>query len=33
MELINWKSIGKYVKNKERIDILHFLYNQCKMHH
>jgi hypothetical protein len=28
-----WMSIGKYVKNKDKIDILDFLYKQCKLHH
>lgn len=28
-----WMKIGKYVQNKDKIDMLHFLYNQCKLYH
>lgn len=28
-----WLMIGEYVKNKDKIDMLDFLYKQCKMHH
>jgi len=28
-----WMIIGNYVKNKDKIDVLDFLYKQCKSHH
>ena len=28
-----WMNLGKYVKNKDKIDMLDFLYKQCKLHH
>lgn len=28
-----WLRIGKYVKNKDKIDLFDFLYKQCKKHH
>jgi hypothetical protein len=31
--LYYWMKIGKYVRNKDKIDTLHFLYNQCKLYH
>lgn len=33
MELICWCKIGIYMKKKEKIDTLDFLYKQCKRHH
>lgn len=31
--LYYWMKIGKYIQMKDKIDILHFLYNQCKIYH
>ena len=31
--LYYWMKIGNYVQKKDKIDILHFLYNQCKIYH
>jgi hypothetical protein len=33
IDLFYWLNIGKYVKNKDKIDMLDFLYKQCKLHH
>ena len=33
INLYYWMTIGKYVKNKDKIDTLDFLYKQCKRHH
>jgi hypothetical protein len=33
MDLDYWITIGNYVKNKDKIDMLDFLYKQCKTHH
>jgi hypothetical protein len=34
METIQyWMNLGNYIKNKDKIDALDFLYKQCKMHH
>jgi|LauGreSuBDMM15SN_2_FD.fasta_scaffold941526_2 hypothetical protein len=33
IDLIYWMNIGEYVKKKDKIDMLDFLYKQCKMHH
>jgi len=33
MDLVCWENIGKYINNKVKIDILDFLYKQCKQHH
>jgi len=33
MDLDYWITIGNYVKNKDKIDMLDFLYKQCKMYH
>ena len=33
IDLIYWMNIGEYVKNKDKIDMLDFLYKQCKKHH
>ena len=34
MEYIQyWMILGKYIKNKDKIDALDFLYKQCKIHH
>ena len=28
-----WMNIGNYIKNKDKLDMLDFLYKQCKTHH
>ena len=33
LTLYYWMNLGNYVKNKDKIDMLEFLYKQCKMHH
>jgi hypothetical protein len=33
MTLYYWMNLGKYVENKDKIDMLDFLYKQCKLHH
>lgn len=33
INLIYWTNIGEYIKKKDKIDMLDFLYNQCKKHH
>jgi hypothetical protein len=33
MDLDYWTTIGNYVKNKDKIDMLDFLYKQCKIYH
>ena len=33
LSIYYWMNIGKFVKNKDKIDMLDFLYKQCKMHH
>ena len=33
INLIYWMNIGQYVKMKDKIDMIDFLYKQCKKHH
>ena len=33
MTLYYWMNLGKYVENKDKIDMIDFLYKQCKLHH
>ena len=33
MEINYWIILGEYIKKIEKIDTLHFLYKQCKLHH
>jgi len=28
-----WMNLGNYIKNKDKLDRLDFLYRQCKIHH
>ena len=33
MGLTYWMNIGEYIKKKDKIDMLDFLYKQCKKYH